>query len=256
FANAEQLTIKGSDTVLPLSQKLAEVYLKKHPDKVVSVVGGGSGVGISSLIDGLTDIAQSSRDIKKKEIKDAKKKGITPVETVIARDALAVITNPKNPVSQLTLKQIEGIFTGKITNWKELGGKDLQIVAYSRESSSGTYVFFRETAMSDIEYSNKVLLMPATGTIVQSVSQTEGAIGYVGHAYLTDGVKALKIGDGKGNFIEPTTANAITGIYPITRGLFYYTNGNPKGLVKDFVDFALSAEGQKIVDEVGYIKIK
>ncbi len=256
LVNAQQLTIKGSDTVLPLSQKLAEVYLKKNSDKVISVVGGGSGVGIASLIDGLTDIAQASRSIKKKEIKKAQKKGIEPKEIVVGRDALTAIINPNNPVDKLTLAQMSDIFTGRVTNWKDVGGKDLEIVVYSRESSSGTYSFFKKAVMNKAEYSVNALLMPATGAIVQSVSQTEGAIGYIGFAYLTDSVKSVTVGTKDGKFVAPTAQTAANGTYPITRNLYYYTNGEPTGNAKHFIDFALSDEGQDLVKKVGYIKVK
>lgn len=256
LVNAQQLTVKGSDTVLPLSQKLAEVYLKKNPDKIVSVVGGGSGVGIASLLDGLTDIAQSSRQIKKKERNNAEKKGIEPEEIVVGRDALTAIVNPNNQVDKLTIAQISDIFTGKITNWKDVGGKDMKIVAYSRESSSGTYSFFKKAVMRNAEYSVNTLLMPATGAIVQSVSQTEGAIGYIGFAYLTDSVKSLAVGTEDGKYVAPASETAANGTYPITRNLYYYTNGKPTKDAQHFIDFVLSDEGQKLVEEVGYIKVK
>src|ERR1035437_3363840 len=184
---ADSITVKGSDTVLPLSQKEAELYMKKKPDASITVVGGGSGVGISALIDGTTDICMSSRDLKMEEklkLQDKKIKQIT-----VGFDALAMIVNPKNKVTQLTREQLEGIFTGAITNWKEVGGDDEKIVAYSRESSSGTYEFMKEHVMSKKNYGTAILSMPATGAIVQSVSQTKGAIGYIGLAYINKEIK-------------------------------------------------------------------
>jgi phosphate transport system substrate-binding protein len=251
------VVIKGSDTVLPLSQKEAEVFLQKDKSASVTVIGGGSGVGIAALIDGTCDIAQSSRAIKSKEKRQAKQKGVDAVETIIAKDALTVIVHPSNPVKQLTVAQIGDIFTGVITNWKDVGGPNKPIVVYSRESSSGTYAFFREHVLANKEYTSAALLAPATGAIVQSVSQTEGAIGYVGMAYLTADVTALEVAAVAGKpFVKASTANALDGSYPISRELYYYTNGDPKGEAKTFIDFILSPEGQKLVEDVGYVPVK
>lgn len=251
---AADVVIKGSDTVLPLSQKAAEVYLQAHKDASITVIGGGSGVGIASMIDGTCSIAQSSRPMKTKEKKQAEQSGIHPTETVIALDALTVIVHPDNPVRALTLKQIGDIFAGEITNWKEVGGPDRNIVTYSRESSSGTYAFFRKHVLDGREYSQAALLAPATGAIVQSVSQTEGAIGYIGMAYMTSGIVALEVApeDGK-PAVAPSLETVADGSYSIARELFYYTNGKPQGEVKEFVDFLLSPKGQKLVSEVGYV---
>jgi phosphate transport system substrate-binding protein len=251
------VVIKGSDTVLPLSQKEAEVYLEKNKGASITVIGGGSGVGIASMIDGTCDIAQSSRQIKTKEKRQAKKNGINTVETVIAKDALTVVVHPDNPVKQLTIQQIGDIFTGEITNWKEVGGPNKPIVAYSRESSSGTYAFFREHVLGGREYTSAALLAPATGAIVQSVSQTPSAIGYIGMAYLTDGVAALQVAKEAGSeYVRASLATATDRSYPIARDLYFYTNGEPEGEVKKFLDFVLSPEGQKIVEEVGYVSIR
>lgn len=251
------VVVKGSDTVLPLSQKEAEVYLQKDKAASVAIIGGGSGVGLAALIDGTCDIAQSSRPIKSKETRQAKQKGVNPVETVVAKDALTVIVHPSNPVKKLTVQQIGDIFTGVITNWKDVGGPQKSIVVYSRESSSGTYAFFREHVLANKEYTSAALLAPATGAIVQSVSQTEGAIGYVGMAYLTPSVTALEVAAEAGKpYVPASTANALDGSYPISRELFYYTNGQPKGEAKAFIDFILSPEGQKLVEDVGYVPVK
>jgi len=230
-----QVKVKGSDTVLPLSQKEAEAYGKKGGN--VTVTGGGSGVGIAALISNTTDIAQSSRKMKFDEKQKMSEAGKTAKEVVIAYDALAVIVNPNNPVSQLTRQQLEEIFTGKITNWKQVGGEDLKIVVYSRETSSGTYEFFKEHVLKNKNYMASVLSMPATGAIIQSIKQTKGAIGYVGLAYLNKEVKALKVSyDGK-TFVEPNVANAKNKTYPIVRPLFYYYNANSEKQVKPFIDF-------------------
>lgn len=251
------LKIKGSDTVLPLSQKEAETFMKKNPSAKITVIGGGSGVGIAAFLDGTTDIAMSSRKIKMSEKMKLQEAGKPYKETIIALDALSVIVNPNNKVSQLTREQIEGIFTGKITNWKEVGGDDEKIVAYSRESSSGTYEFFKENVLNNKNYGSTILMMPATGAIVQSVSQTKGAIGYIGFAYMEKTVRDLKVSYDKGKtFIEPTIANAKNKSYPIVRPLYYYYLTKDEAKVKSFVDYVLSDEGQKVVSEVGYITLK
>lgn len=247
--------VKGSDTCLPLSQKFAEVFGKKTGSGI-SVVGGGSGVGISALISGTTDIAQSSRKMKIDEKLKIQETGKAVKEVVMAYDALSVIVNPSNPVSKLTREQLEGIFTGKFTNWKQVGGPDLKIIVYSRETSSGTYEFFKETVLKKKNFASSALLMPATGAIVQSVSQTKGAIGYIGFAYIEKNVKALHVSfDGGKNFIAPTIENAKSRKYPITRPLFYYYLTNKEAAFKPFINFVLSAEGQKIVLAEGYIPL-
>jgi phosphate transport system substrate-binding protein len=252
FGNAQK--IKGSDTVLPFSQKAAEAYKKKDSKSSISVTGGGSGVGIAALLSGTTDIAQSSRKMKFDERQKLQEAGKTVKEVVIAYDALCVIVNPANKVTKLTREQLEDIFTGKIKNWKEVGGEDLKIIPYSRETSSGTYEFFKESVLKNKNYVNGIMSLPATGAIIQSVSQTKGAIGYVGLAYITSKVKDISISyDGGKKYIEPSVVNAKNKSYPITRPLFYYYVTSSASKVKPFVDFVLSAEGQKIVSEEGYI---
>jgi phosphate transport system substrate-binding protein len=246
--------LKGSDTVLPLAQKEAEVFGKKFK-KSVTVIGGGSGVGIAALLDGTTEIAMASRKMKFDEKVKMQEGGKSVVEKVIAYDALAVIVNPSNSVSKLTRAQLEGIFTGKITNWKQVGGEDMAIVPYSRESSSGTYEFFKEHVLKNKNYKNAILSMPATGAIVQSVSQTKGAIGYVGLAYLEKDVKAIEVSfDGK-TFVAPSMATAKNKTYPIVRPLFFYLEKKTEAKAKPFIDFVLSEEGQKIVEKVGYVSL-
>ena len=248
--------VKGSDTVLPLSQKEAESFMKSNKSAKVTVIGGGSGVGLAALLDGTTDIAMSSRKIKMDEKLKLQDAGKAYKEVTIAFDALAVIVNPENKVSQLTREQLEGIFTGKITNWKEVGGDDMKIVAYSRESSSGTFEFFKEHVMSGKNYGSAILMLPATGAIVQSVSQTKGAIGYIGIAYMEKSVKHLSVSYDKGKtFVEPTIDNAKNKSYPIVRPLFYYYLTKDETRVKPFVDYILSGDGQKVVSDVGYITL-
>ena len=251
------ITIKGSDTVLPLSQKEAEEMMKTNQDVSVTIVGGGTGVGITALLDGTTDIAMASRDLKTEEklkFAEAKKE----IEKVtIAFDALAVIVNPANKVGQLTREQLEKIYTGQIKYWKEVGGEDAKIVAYSRESSSGTYEFFKEEVMDKKNYASDILSMPATGAIVQAVGQTKGAIGYVGLAYETKEVKQLSVSYDQGKtFVAPSVASAKDKSYPISRPLFYLFDKANAAKVKVVVDYALSPEGQKNVSEVGYVPLK
>jgi phosphate transport system substrate-binding protein len=257
--NAQKVVckIKGSDTALPLSQKEAEKFMKKYPGSSISVTGGGSGVGISSLMSGTTDIAQSSRKIKMDEKLKMQEAGKSYKETIIAYDALTVIVNPANGVSQIKREQLEGIYTGKIKNWKEVGGADMAIVVYSRESSSGTYEFFKEHVLNKKNFVSSAMLMPATGAIMQSVSQTKGAIGYVGLAYVDKRVKALKVSyDGGKTYVAPTVANAKNKTYPITRPLYYYYLTSIEKTVLPFINYIMSAEGQQIVLTEGYVPVK
>ena len=250
------IKVKGSDTVLPLTQKEAEMFMKKNPGSKITVIGGGSGVGIAAFLDGTTDIAMSSRKMKMSEKMKLTDAGKSYKEVIVANDALSVIVNPGNKVSQLTREQLEGIFTGKITNWKDVGGDDEKIIAYSRESSSGTYEFFKEHVLNNKNYGSTVLNMPATGAIVQSVTQTKGAIGYIGLAYMEKTVKDLKVSYDKGKtYVEGTVANAQNKSYPITRPLYYYYLTKDEAKVKPLIDFILSADGQKIVSEVGYVPL-
>lgn len=248
-----EITIKGSDTVLPVAQKAAEVFMTNNPDAVVSVSGGGSGVGIAALLDGTTDIANASRDVKEKEVKAAEDKGITLTQHTIALDGVSVIVNPELGITALTKVQIKDIYTGKITNWKNIGGPDLEIVAFSRDSSSGTYELFKDVVLEGEDYKADVLTEPSNGNIVQQVGQTKGAIGYVGFAYVNDTVVAVTV-DG----VVPSAETVKDGSYPIARSLFMFTNGEPAEgtLTKGFIDFVLSDAGQNIVGEVGYIPVK
>lgn len=253
----QAITIKGSDTVLPLAQMEAEKMMDKDSSVSISVVGGGSGVGITALLDGTTEMAMASRDLKTEETLKFKEAKIEIEKVIVAYDALSIIVHPDNKVSQLTREQIEKIFTGEIKNWKEVGGEDMKIVAYSRESSSGTYEFFKEEVLDDKNYASDILSMPATGAIVQSVSQTKGAIGYIGLAYQNKTVKQLSVSYDQGKtFVAPSVETAKDKSYPIARPLFYMYNKTNTDKVKPFVDYTLSEEGQKIVEEIGYITIK
>jgi phosphate transport system substrate-binding protein len=254
--NVVNCKIKGSDTCLPLTQKEAEVFMKKNAGSSIMVTGGGSGVGFAALQNSTTDIAQASRSMKMDEKMKMTDAGKNFKETIIAYDALAVIVNPSNKISQLTREQLESIYTGKVKNWKDVGGDDMAIVLYSRESSSGTFEFFKEHVLNKKNFSTSAMLMPATGAIVQSVSQTKGAIGYIGLAYLEKTVKALKVSYDSGkSFIEPSMANAMNKTYPITRPLYYYYLTTTEKAVKPYIDFVLSTEGQNIVKEVGYVPL-
>ena len=254
--------IKGSDTVLPVSQEAAEMYMSLHPDSRVTVTGGGSGVGISALMDGTTDIAMSSRSIKFNERVKLKNIGKQLKEAVVAYDALAVIVHPSNPVTHLTRQQLEAIFRGKVTNWNQVKdpytgkrGPDLKIVVYSRETSSGTYEFFKTSVLREKNYMAGVLSMPATGAVIQSVSQTKGAIGYVGMAYVNDRVRAVKVSyDGK-HFVYPTMETGRNHIYPIIRELYYYYTADRAKVVEPFLRFLLSGEGQRLVMRSGYVPV-
>ncbi len=249
--------IKGSDTVLPLSQKEAENYMKKNPGSSISVTGGGSGVGLSAIMSGTTDIAQSSRSMKMDEKLKMQDAGKAFKEVIIAYDALAVIVHPSNKLSQLTREQLEGIFTGKINNWKDVGGADLKIIVYSRETSSGTYEFFREHVLNKKNFGSTALLMPATGAIVQSISQTPGAIGYVGLAYIEKNVKAIKVSYDKGKtYVTPSVENAKNKSYPVTRPLFYYYLIASEKTLAPYINYILSDEGQKTVLSEGYVPLK
>lgn len=259
FVNAQKVAckIKGSDTCLPLVQKESETYQKKNAGSSIVVTGGGSGVGIAAIMSGSTDIAMSSRKMKMDEKIKMQEAGKAFKELVFANDALSVIVHPSNKIGQLTREQLEGIFTGKIKNWKDVGGDDMPIVAYSRETSSGTYEFFKEKVLMNKNFGASALLMPATGAIVQSVSQTKGAIGYVGLAYIEKTVKPLNVSFDKGKtFINPTLENAKNKTYPITRPLFlYYLNSTEKSITP-FISFVMSEEGQKIVLTEGYVPVK
>ncbi|MDP4207717.1 MAG: phosphate ABC transporter substrate-binding protein [Bacteroidota bacterium] len=248
--------IKGSDTCLPVIQKESEQFLKKNAGAVVMVTGGGSGVGISALIGNNTDIAMSSRRMKLDEKFKVQKAGKELKEKVFAYDALSVVVHPSNKISQLTREQLEKIFTGKVKNWNEVGGANMQIVVYSRESSSGTYEFFKDKVLKNKNFAASVLSMPATGSIIQSVSQTKGAIGYVGMAYVEKNVKSVKVSfDGGKTFVAPSVETARSKTYPIARPLYLYYFGSSEAKVKPFVSYVFSAEGQKIVQVQGYVPL-
>lgn len=255
--------IKGSDTVLPVSQEAAEVFMAAGGRARVTVTGGGTGVGISALLDGTTDIAMASRPVKFSERMKLARAGKELRQTVVARDALAVVVNPRNPVSHLTRGQLEDIFRGKVTNWSQVRdpvtgrrGDDLKIIVYSRETSSGTYEFFKTSVLREKNYMAGVLSMPATGAVIQSVSQTRGAIGYVGMAYVNPRVKALRVSYDNRNFVYPSMATGRSRAYPIVRELYYYYTADREAAVRPFVSYLLSPAGQKIVMRSGYVPVR
>lgn len=259
---AEAQKIKGSDTVLPVSQEASETYMKLHPAARLTVTGGGSGVGISSLLDGTTDIAMASRSIKFGERMDLKKNHKELRQAIIAYDALAVVVNPENPISHLTRAQLEAIFRGKVTRWNQVvdpvthrRGPDLKIIVYSRETSSGTYEFFKSSVLKGKNYMAGILSMPATGAVIQSVRQTEGAIGYVGLAYVNRYVKALHVSYDNRKFVYPNLTTGRRRIYPIIRPLFYYYTADKAKKVMPYIQFLLSPRGQQIVGKCGYVPL-
>ncbi len=255
--SAQAQRVKGSDTLLPLTQELAEDYLEEHLEGEVIVTGGGSGVGIAALMENTTDIAMASRRIKFGEKMKFAEAGLQAREVIVAYDALAVVVNPSNPVTQLTREQLEDIFRGKITNWKEVGGEDRKIVVYSRETSSGTYEFFKESVLDNKNYMSSILSMPATGAIIQSVKQTKGAIGYIGLAYLNRYVKPLAVSyDGGEHYAVPSVETAADGSYPIVRPLYYYYDAAKEQTVSSFISYALSPVGQKSVLEQGFVPVR
>lgn len=250
---------KGSDTLVNLALMWAEKYQLVHPNVQISVSGGGSGTGITSLINGTVDIANASRAIKAEEIAEANSQGIEPYEIVVADDAIAVIVNPQNPVEQLTIEQVALIYQGLITNWQEVGGEDRPIVCLSRETNSGTHVYFLETVVrmgdadSMVLFSEETLLLPSSEGIIAEVRDNPNAIGYDGLGYVTEEVKVLALSQGGADYILPSEATVKDGSYPIARQLYMYTNGEPQGVVKDYIDWILSAEAQQYVLDLGFI---
>jgi len=257
------LQIKGSDTMVNLGQAWAEAYMKQNPGTSIAVTGGGSGTGISSMVNNTCDIAEVSREMKESEIKLIELKGFTPKKIIVALDGLAVIVNPKNNIFELTIDQLADVFTGKIKNWKELGGRDAKIVLLSREVNSGTHVYFKEHVLrhgkSDgkEEFAPEALLLSSSQAIADEVSQNLDAIGYYGMGYITAKEKALKIAKEKNApAIPPTMDNVISGAYPISRPLLMYSKGEPKGLVKSFIEYVLSPAGQEVVKKLDFVPVQ
>lgn len=254
---AQSISVKGSDTLLPLAQVEAEAFMNEsgNAEKSISVTGGGSGVGIAALIDKQVDIADASREITANETQNAQKNGVNPVPHTIAYDGITVVVNPSNPVSNLTFAQVRGIYNGSISNWKDVGGQDKPIAVIARDSSSGTYKDFQTLAMNGDNYRPDALTQATTGGIVTEVSQNPNAIGYIGFAYLDNSTKALSLDKGNGS-VSPTPETILSGAYPLSRALLMYTNGEPSGLTKEFIDYVLSDKGQSVASENRYIPLK
>ena len=253
---------KGSDTIVNLALAWAEQYQSDYPDIRLSVTGGGSGTGIAALVNGTVDIANASRQIKQKEIDLAGEKGILPVEHIIARDAIAVIVNPENPVTELTLQQISDIYSGVYTNWNEVGGEDRPIVRLSRETNSGTHVYFLETVLrlgdkeSTTLFSTNTLLLPSSEGIIVEVRQNPNAIGYDGLGYVPHDLKVIAIApEASDDYILPSVETVNSGTYPIARDLYMYTNGEPEGVIAEYLNWIMQTDAQEIVRKLGFVPI-
>lgn len=251
------LQIKGSDTMVNLCQAWAEAFMSKHPQVNVAVTGGGSGTGFAALIGGTCDLAAASRKITEKEITAAKAKGASPQELTVALDGLAVVVHPSNPVKKLTLAQLAGLFTGKIKNWKELGGLDKAVVLLSREVNSGTHVYFKEHVLGAAnEFAPEALLMPSSQAIADEVAGNPVAIGYYGMGYTNPKNAVVAVAKtSEGSYIAPSEETVRGGSYPISRPLFLYSRNAPEGAVKAFLDFVMSPEGQVVVRQIDFVPL-
>ena len=261
---AKMLQIKGSDTMVNLVQILAEEYMGKNPGAAIAVLGGGSGTGITGLINQTCDIANSSREWKSKEVDQAWDKGVTPRPFVIAVDGLSIIVNEKNPIARLTVAQVGALYRGEIKNWKAFGEFAKPVSLYGRQSHSGTYVFMQEFVLGNKNYSTDMKEMNGNAQIIEGILQDEGAVGYVGVGYLFDetgkvrkGIKILKISkEPNGTGYLPTDKAAVdSGAYPISRPLYMATNGKPKGAVAAFLQWIVGPEGQAIVEREGFFTV-
>ncbi|OJH39843.1 phosphate ABC transporter substrate-binding protein [Cystobacter ferrugineus] len=254
-ARAGTVTVKGSDTLVILGQRWAEEFMKKNPNTKLQVTGGGSGVGLSALINGTTDIAMSSRPIKDTENKQlsARTKS-NATEIAVAKDGVTFYVNESNKLDALTAEQLRDIYLGDITNWKDVGGPDAPIVVYSRENSSGTYVFVKDHVLKGEDYTPSAQTLPGTAAVVNAVAKEKNGIGYGGAAY-AKGIKELKVLQGK-EAIAPSEANIKSGKYPLSRDLYFYLRAKPEGEAKAFLDYILSPEGQALATKVGYFPVK
>ncbi len=250
-ALAGNISMNGSTTVLPIAQKTAEAYMKEHPDAKISISGGGSGNGIKALIDKTTDIANSSRAIKKDEMEQAKAKGSDPVEFIVAFDCIVPVVHPSNPIKNITVDQLKALYKGEIRNWKEIGGADKPVVIISRDTSSGTYEVWEEKIMKKERVFPGALLQASNGAIVQAVSKNPNAVGYIGLGYMDNSVKMLSV-----NGITGSKETTLNKSFPVSRPLYMYTPVKPAGDIKKFMDFVISDKGQKLVEEEGFIPLK
>ncbi|HEY8073083.1 MAG TPA: phosphate ABC transporter substrate-binding protein [Labilithrix sp.] len=247
------IAVKGSDTMVILGQRWAETYMKTNPGVTIQVTGGGSGTGIAALVNGTTDICESSRPMKDKEKQDVEaKRGAKPVETKVALDALAVYVSEKNPLQEISVPQLAKIYEGQTKSWKDVGGKDEPIVLYGRENNSGTYGYFKEHVLENKDFAPAVQTLAGTSAVVNAVKGDPKGIGYGGIAYL-EGIRALKVKkDDSSPAIAPSLETAQSGTYPISRFLYFYTAGEPSGLTKKFIDWVSGPDGQKVISDVGY----
>jgi phosphate transport system substrate-binding protein len=257
YAKSTVITVMGSDTLVILAQRWAEAYMASHPDATIQVTGGGSGTGISALINGTTDICNASRPMKMSEREKLKQRfNSLGVEIKAARDGLSVYVNDANPVKTLSLAQLKAVYTGEVTNWKELGGSDSKIIVYGRENSSGTYVYFRDFVLKGKDYTALMQSMPGTAAVVNAVAKDKNGIGYGGAAYAS-GVCFMAVRkENNGEGFEPTLENIQNGKYPITRYLYMYVRSKPTGVMKEYIDWILSSEGQEMASKVGYFPVK
>ncbi|NLH16666.1 MAG: PstS family phosphate ABC transporter substrate-binding protein [Phycisphaerae bacterium] len=262
-ADSSMVQIKGSDTIVNANQKLSEEFMKVNPEIFVAVTGGGSGVGIASLINQSCNLAAASREMTAKEITMAQQRGVEPKEIVVAFDGIAVIVHPNNPVRRLTIGELHRIFTGKTTNWKEFGWKDLPIVTLSREVSSGTYAYFKEVVIhlgktgDQTEFCPKTLMLSSSQAIVEETVSNEASIGYLGMGYVSDRTQSVEVAkDEATGYYLPTLAAVMSKQYPLARPLYFYSNGEPRGSTKLFVDYALSPSGQRQFVETGFVPLE
>jgi phosphate transport system substrate-binding protein len=251
FAWAGSLVLKGSTTVLPIAQKVAEAYMKENPDVRISISGGGSGNGMKAIIDGTTDIGNASRFIKEKEVKLAVEKGAFPVPFRVAYDCIIPVVHPSNSVTNLTLDQLKAIYKGEIKNWKEVGGPDRRVVVISRDTSSGTYEVWEKKVMNKERVFPGALLQASNGAVVQAVAKNKNAIGYIGLGYLTDSIKATTV-----NAVQGSVETTLDGTFPVSRPLFMFTRDWPKGDTLNFINYVLHPQkGQRFVQEAGYVPL-
>ena len=251
------ITVKGSDTMVILGQRWAEEYMNKNPGISIQVTGGGSGTGIAALINGATDICESSRPMKEKEKQDIRARhGKEVKEIPVALDGLAIYVHHSNPIQSITRAQLKSIYRGRLSNWRELGWENAQIVTYSRENNSGTYVFFKEHILDNEDFAENVQTLPGTAAIVNAVANDRRSIGYGGIAY-SSGIRAVPVvGKEGGEAVSPSLETVQSGKYPLSRNLYFYTAGEPSGHIRKFINWVLSEEGQKICEQVGYYPLK
>ncbi len=254
-ATAANITMKGSDTMVRLGQRWAEEYMKKNPNSVIQVSGGGSGTGIAALFNGTTDICMASRDMKPKEYQDAKAKNLGVTRISVSLDGIAIFLNKENPVNDLSIPQLRAIYTGELTNWKEVGGPDATIILYGRENNSGTYAYFKEHVLQEDDFADRCQTLPGTASVVNALTKDPKGIGYGGIAWATTvkhaGVKATDTTAA----IHPTTEAVSKGEYPISRELYFFLRGEPSVEVKNFINWTLSPEGQKVAESADYIPL-